>query len=47
MGERGAFEVFLDGEKLFSKWEKDRFPEHEEILAELTARIGPPAEPED
>ena len=47
MGERGAFEVFLDGEQIFSKWETHRFPEYAEILATLTARIGPPLRPED
>ena len=30
-GERGAFEVFKDGEVLFSKLELDRFPNDGEI----------------
>jgi selenoprotein W-related protein len=28
----GAFEVIVDGKKIFSKKETGRFPEHEEIL---------------
>jgi len=31
----GAFEVLVDGRKIFSKKETGRFPEHSEILAAL------------
>jgi selT/selW/selH-like putative selenoprotein len=34
-GKRGQFDVLLDGELLFSKQEKGRFPEHAEILGRL------------
>jgi selT/selW/selH-like putative selenoprotein len=34
-GDRGAFEVRLDGELIFSKLDTRRFPETEEILAAL------------
>ena len=36
----GAFEVFLDGEQIFSKHESGRFPEPEEILAAIDRRIS-------
>jgi selenoprotein W-related protein len=28
----GAFEVFLDGKKIFSKLQEGRFPDHGEII---------------
>jgi selT/selW/selH-like putative selenoprotein len=34
-GGRGQFDVLLDGRLLFSKHDKGRFPEEEEILAQL------------
>jgi selT/selW/selH-like putative selenoprotein len=34
-GDRGAFEVRVDGELVFSKLNERRFPETEEILASL------------
>ena len=34
-GNRGVFEVSLDGELIFSKLKEGRFPEHEEILAAI------------
>lgn len=34
-GARGAFEVRVDGDLVFSKLEKGRFPETDEILARL------------
>ena len=34
-GGRGQFDVLLDGELLYSKQEKGRFPEHREILDKL------------
>ncbi len=33
----GAFEVILDGELIFSKLQSNRFPGHQEIVAELRA----------
>lgn len=35
----GRFEVFLDGEKVFSKLDVDRFPEHDEIHPEVESRL--------
>jgi len=32
-GDRGAFEVFVNGQLIFSKLQTDRFPEHEEIIS--------------
>ncbi len=34
-GGGGIFDVRMDGELIFSKHEKGRFPEHEEILSQL------------
>jgi selT/selW/selH-like putative selenoprotein len=34
-GETSQFDVLRDGELVFSKQQKGRFPEHEEILAAL------------
>jgi selT/selW/selH-like putative selenoprotein len=34
-GHGGAFEVSVDGKKIFSKLKTFRFPENEEILAKL------------
>lgn len=31
----GAFEVFVDGKKIFSKKETGRFPEHSEIISAI------------
>jgi selenoprotein W-related protein len=31
----GAFEVFIDGEKTFSKLQTGRFPDHEEIFGAI------------
>ena len=31
-GDRGAFEVFVNNQLIFSKLQTDRFPEHEEII---------------
>jgi selT/selW/selH-like putative selenoprotein len=36
-GHGGAFEVTVDGKKIFSKLKTFRFPEHEEILNKLAA----------
>ena len=32
-GDRGAFEVFVNNQLIFSKLQTDRFPEHEEIIS--------------
>ncbi len=37
-GSKGAFEVSLDDDLVFSKKEKRRFPEDEEILTPLRGR---------
>jgi len=34
-GSKGSFEVSLDGRLLFSKLEKDRFPEPQEIFSQV------------
>jgi selT/selW/selH-like putative selenoprotein len=36
-GERGEFEVVVDGDLVFSKKETGRFPEHQEILEKIPA----------
>ena len=33
----GIFDVEVDGRMVFSKFEQDRFPEHDEIIEMLTA----------
>ena len=37
-GDRGAFEVTLDGELIYSKFETGRFPRYAEIPALITER---------
>jgi selenoprotein W-related protein len=39
-GDRGVFEVSLDGELIFSKLREGRFPKHEEIVRAIDARRG-------
>lgn len=34
-GARGAFEVFVDGRRVFSKLDEHRFPELDEVLDEI------------
>ena len=34
-GARGAFEVIVDGRKVFSKLDEHRFPEVDEVLDEI------------
>ena len=36
-GEKGEFEVVVDGDLIFSKTELGRFPEHDEILKSIPA----------
>jgi len=38
-GSGGVFDVTIDGEKVFSKWEMFRFPTNKEILAEIAKRL--------
>ena len=40
-GETGSFEVYLDGRRLFSKLERDRFPEENEIEDQLGKLLEP------
>jgi len=37
-GHGGAFEVVLDGKRIFSKLKTFRFPEHDEIFASIDRR---------
>lgn len=39
-GHGGAFEVTINGKKVFSKLKSMRFPEHEEILAKIAELQG-------
>jgi selT/selW/selH-like putative selenoprotein len=41
-GDRGAFEVTLDGETVFSKKREKRFPAQGELAALVEVRLGPP-----
>jgi selT/selW/selH-like putative selenoprotein len=41
-GDKGTFEVTLDGETVFSKKQEKRFPREGELAAALTERLGPP-----
>jgi selT/selW/selH-like putative selenoprotein len=34
-GSKGQFDVLRDGEIVFSKWSEGRFPELDEVLAQL------------
>jgi selT/selW/selH-like putative selenoprotein len=36
-GARGAFEVTVNGQLIFSKWKEGRFPTHDEIGAAIEA----------
>ena len=37
-GDQGVFDVFADGELVFSKDEHGRFPSHDEVLGLLAKR---------
>jgi len=39
-GDAGVFDVDADGERVFSKHEAGRFPDHAEVLDALRARRG-------
>lgn len=34
-GSRGIFDVHRDGELIYSKYDTNRFPEHEEVIQQL------------
>ena len=36
-GNKGIFDVVVDGDLIYSKHETGRFPEHDEILAKIPA----------
>jgi len=38
-GSGGIFDVDIDGEKVFSKWDANRFPDNKEILAAIDSRL--------
>jgi selT/selW/selH-like putative selenoprotein len=38
-GSGGIFDVAIDGKIVFSKFEKNRFPDNKEILAEIHNRL--------
>jgi selenoprotein W-related protein len=38
-GSGGVFDVRVDGDLIYSKDQTGRFPEHAEVLGELTARV--------
>ncbi|MBO0685647.1 MAG: Rdx family protein [Candidatus Dormibacteraeota bacterium] len=40
-GSRGAFEVALDGETVFSKKQEKRFPQETELRSLIETRLGP------
>jgi selT/selW/selH-like putative selenoprotein len=37
-GGGGVFDVHVDGELIYSKFQTGRFPQHQEVVDELTAR---------
>ena len=39
-GSKGIFDVRVDGQMLFSKYEHDRFPEDDEVVALLRDAAG-------
>jgi selT/selW/selH-like putative selenoprotein len=41
-GSKGRFEVELDGRRIFSKAEQNRFPKPGEIIASVRESLGPP-----
>lgn len=43
-GERGRFEVSLDGELVFSKAAQGRFPAQGEVASLVEKKLGPPLE---
>jgi selT/selW/selH-like putative selenoprotein len=41
-GEKGRFEITLDGKLVFSKAESHRFPDPGEVARIIEAKLGPP-----
>jgi selT/selW/selH-like putative selenoprotein len=41
-GYNGRFEVFVDGEQVFSKLEQKRFPELQEVVSAVRQRLPQP-----
>ncbi|QQR72050.1 MAG: Rdx family protein [Holophagales bacterium] len=39
-GRNGVFDVRLDGQIVYSKWETARFPQPGEVVASLRDRLG-------
>lgn len=39
-GSGGVFDVVIDGEKVFSKWDQNRFPKNQEILDLIAQRTA-------
>jgi predicted Rdx family selenoprotein len=39
VGSGGVFDVLIDGEFVFRKWEEFRFPDNREILDEIAKRL--------
>ncbi|BAK54354.1 SelT/SelW/SelH family protein [Sulfurisphaera tokodaii] len=38
-GKNGIFDVYLNGELIFSRYQEKRFPEHEEILKQIGKKV--------
>jgi selT/selW/selH-like putative selenoprotein len=38
-GSGGIFDVEINGEKVFSKWDANRFPDNKEILSAIASRM--------
>ncbi len=38
-GDRGIFDVYVNDELIFSRYSQKRFPEHQEILQEISKRL--------
>ena len=43
-GDKGRFEIDIDGEPIFSKKDLRRFPQAGEVVRLLNPRLGPPPE---
>jgi len=39
-GEKGIFDVYLNGRMIFSRYEQKRFPDNMEILQEISKETG-------
>ncbi|TRM74509.1 hypothetical protein DJ532_12645 [Sulfolobus sp. A20-N-F8] len=38
-GDRGIFDVYINDELVFSRYNQKRFPDHQEILQEISKRL--------